>query len=274
MQNNNWDQVSIESILTGVPLGWVRFLSSTASTNDVAAQMAGEGAPDLSLVIAGEQTAGKGRAGRKWFSPPDAAIAISLVLRIPSDTTWCSDSNHLLLRHTALGALAVYDALQALYQLMPEIKWPNDVLLNERKTCGVLAETLWLGNQLESILLGIGLNIYPQAIPPESELLFPATCVQDHVRQEVNRLELLRLIVEKILFWRSRIESSSFIQAWEARLAFRQQWVSIVNETGSASMPVILGKVNGLDTQGRLLLKDQHGQTLTIQFGELRLRPV
>lgn len=274
MIESNWNLITIESSLAGMPLGWVRFVPSTTSTNDLASRLADEGAPDLSLIIAGQQTAGKGRSGRKWFSPPDASIAMSLVLRLPLETARRCDANHLLLRHTALGALAVSDALQALYQLKPEIKWPNDVLLDGRKICGVLAEAHWLGNQLESVILGIGLNIYPQSVPPESDLLFPAACVQDYLNQEVSRLDLLHQIMDRILAWRSQIESPSFIQAWEARLAFRQQWVMITSETDHSSMPPFQGKVEGLDTNGRLLLKDHHGNVSTIQFGELRLRPV
>lgn len=268
------NQAALESCLAGLPLGWVKFLASTTSTNDVAVEMVGEGAPDLSLVVSGQQTAGKGRAGRKWFSPPDASLSFSLALRPPQCVSTQGDANNLLLRHTALGALAVCDTLQTNYQLTPQIKWPNDVLLDGKKVCGILAEAQWLGDQLESVILGIGLNIHSKAIPPESELAYPATCIQDFVHVNISNLELLRQILEKLFYWRFQIENPAFIQAWENRLAFRHSWVSVVNEMGNFSSHPIVGMIIGLDADGRLLVKDQQGSLLTIEFGELRLRPV
>ena len=274
MKEIYYNQAALESCLAGLPLGWVKYLTSTTSTNDVAVEMVGEGAPDLSLVVSGQQTAGKGRAGRKWFSPPDASLSFSLMLRPPLCVSTQSDANNLLLRHTALGALAVCDTLQINYQLTPQIKWPNDVLLDGKKVCGILAEAQWLGDQLESVILGIGLNIRSKAIPPESELAYPATCIQDFVQANISRLELLRQVLEKLLYWRFQIENHAFIQAWENRLAFRHSWVSVVHEMGNFSSQPVVGMITGLDADGRLLLKDQQGSLLIIEFGELRLRPL
>jgi BirA family biotin operon repressor/biotin-[acetyl-CoA-carboxylase] ligase len=274
MIDTNWNQAILESGLAGLPLGWVRYFSSTTSTNDVAARLAGEGAPDLSLIVAGEQTSGKGRMGRKWFSPPDASIAFSLALKAQLDTKGSADVNNLLLRYTALGALAVCDALETRYKLATKIKWPNDVLLENRKVCGILAESHWLGNKLESIILGVGINIHSKALPQINEFLFPATCIQDHVGENISRLELLQQVLSKLVFWRSQIESPAFIRAWEKRLAFQQEWVNIAAEPGGSINQTITGKITGLDSDGRLILQDQHGESLTIDYGELRLRPV
>ena len=171
----------------------------------------------------------KAELARKWFSPPDASLSFSLALRPPQFVSAQSDANILLLRHTALGALAVCDTLQTYYQLSPQIKWPNDVLLDGKKVCGVLAEAQWLGDQLESIILGIGLNIHSKAVPPENELAFPATCIQDYLQVSIPRHELLQQILEKLLYWRYQIGNPAFIQAWEKRLAFRHSWVSVFN---------------------------------------------
>ena len=274
MKDTYWNQAELESGLADLPLGWVKFLTSTTSSNDVAIKLAGEGAPDLSLVVAGQQTAGKGRAGRKWFSPPDASLSFSLGLRPPRYVSAQSDANNLLLRHTALGALAVCDTLQTYYQLSPQIKWPNDVLVDGKKVCGVLAEAQWMGDHLESIILGIGLNIHSEALPPESELAFPATHIQDHVQGNISKLKFLRQVLGKLLYWRSQIENPAFIQEWEMRLAFRHSWVTVVNETGNISSQPVVGKITGLDADGRLLLKDQRGALLCIEFGELRVRPI
>ncbi len=273
MTDADLNQALLESGLAPLPLGWIRYFPSSTSTNDVAAKLAGESAPDFSLVVADQQTAGKGRAGRKWFSAPKAALTFSLALKAPYEVANQLETNDILLRYTALGALAVCDALETHYRLTPAIKWPNDVLLNERKVCGVLAEAHWLGDQLEAIIIGIGINIHPRAMPPDSELLFPATYLEKHVSEQISRLEVLQQVLSRLLFWRSQIESPAFIQAWQARLAFRQKWVKVLDETNPSSQPIV-GRISGLDSAGRLLLQDQHGAMLTIHFGELRLRPV
>src|SRR5512147_1345877 len=116
------DQASLQALLSGLPLGAVRYFDTVGSTNDLAARWADDGAPDLSLVAADEQTAGRGRLGRRWITPPGAALAFSLVL---TDIRQAD-----ILRYTALGALAVCDALNLTFSPLPpaQIKWPNDVI--------------------------------------------------------------------------------------------------------------------------------------------------
>lgn len=274
MNAEDWNQTNLETNLASLPLGRILFFSSVASTNDIAARLVSEGAPDLTLVVAGQQTAGKGRAGRKWFSPPGASIALSLALRPQQNLADSQDINSLLLRYTALSALAVCDALRSLYQLSAEIKWPNDVLLKKRKVCGVLAEAHWLGNQLEAIILGIGINVFPQAIPPKKDLQFPATCIQEHVKQEISRIALLSQVIGGLIFWRSHIQSPTFMRSWEELLAFRHQRVKVVNQTPEKTEQIITGKIVGLDSEGRLVLDDSTGTRFLVQFGELQLRPV
>ncbi|PJH75650.1 MAG: hypothetical protein CO064_05540, partial [Anaerolineae bacterium CG_4_9_14_0_8_um_filter_58_9] len=104
--------------LSDLPLGGVRYYEQTGSTNDVALAWASAGAPDLALVIADEQTAGRGRLGRKWVTPPGAALAFSLVLR-PRPV-----ERDVIPLYSALGALAVVSALEEKYGSKPEIKWP------------------------------------------------------------------------------------------------------------------------------------------------------
>lgn len=273
MNSENWDQANIEAVLAGLPLGKIDFFPSVTSTNTVAASLADKGAPDLSLVVAGQQTAGKGREGRKWFSPPDASLAFSLALKPPKALTTQTSLRSLLLRYNALGALAVCDTFESLYQIKSEIKWPNDILIERRKVCGVLSEAHWLGNELVSIILGIGINVNTQAIPPESELFFPATSVQEHFHQPISRLDILRQFIHYLILWRSRIGNPDFIDAWESRLAFRQEWIIITNEISGSAQQDIQGKLVGLNAEGQLVLEDQSGAQLSIQFGELRLRP-
>jgi len=248
----------VDHILADLPLGKVRYFEQTGSTNDDAAGWAVEGAPDLSLVIAEEQTAGRGRHNRRWYTPPGAALAFSLILRTQGEEA-------AIPRLTALGALALTDALQDLYGLQALIKWPNDVLVAGRKLAGVLAEAAWQGDRLASVILGIGINIAPLSVPPQSTLNYPAVCLESALSKRVDRLDLLHEVLACLLDWRPRLAKDEFILAWQERLAFRGEWVQVVSDRG---LPVE-GQVLGLDNEGRLVLRTRVGDTITLQSGQL-----
>ncbi len=263
------DEHTLRKTLSNIPLGGLRYLEQTGSTNDVALAWAAVDAPDLALVYAEEQTAGRGRGSNTWFTPPGAALAFSLVLRPLLGKEQTTPL------YSALGALAVCEVLAA-QRLDPEIKWPNDVLLNRRKVCGILAELVWLGEQVECIVLGVGLNIKPESVPPPEQLNFPATCLEaelpftDYTIGTFQRAELLQQILQAMLYWRSLVTTDIFLHAWEERLAFRGEPVEI-REAGQASRT---GQVDGLEPDGRLRLLSPQGQAFTIKSGEVHLRPV
>jgi BirA family transcriptional regulator, biotin operon repressor / biotin---[acetyl-CoA-carboxylase] ligase len=259
MQIHDW-----ENVLAGLPLGAVRFYERTTSTNDEAADWVNQNAPDLALVIADEQTAGRGRSGRSWFTPPGAALAFSLVLRLPEPAQMPS----LIPRHTALGALAVCAAIQQEFSSPSEVKWPNDILVNRRKIGGVLAEADWLGQQLTALIIGIGVNVSPASIPSPEQLNYPATCLELECAQRVDRPILLRAILTHLLLWRSRIHEAAFIQAWEGALAFRGEWVTITT-AGEAQY----GELLGINQDGSLRLLARDGQIFSAYAGDVHLRP-
>jgi BirA family transcriptional regulator, biotin operon repressor / biotin---[acetyl-CoA-carboxylase] ligase len=263
------DERTLRKSLSSIPLGDLRYYKQTGSTNDVALAWAASGAPDLALVYAEQQTAGRGRGRHRWFTPPGAALAFSLVLR-----PWAGGQPSTPL-FSALGALAVCEVLESL-GLRPEIKWPNDVLLNRRKICGVLAESVWMGDKLDSLVVGIGMNIKPGSVPPAAQLNFPATCLEaelpppQHGTQTLERAVLLRQIIQKTLLWRGLVGGDSFLHAWENRLAFRGDQVEIWLDGGE----VEIGQVEGLEKDGSLRLLSLQGQVFPIKFGEVHLRPV
>lgn len=260
----------VEQALNGLDLGPLRVYEKTGSTNTDAASWSAAGAPDLALVVADEQTAGRGRSGRTWLTPPGSALAFSLVLRPSVATANLNDSTtwHVT-RYTALGALAVCQALQTDYGLDAQIKWPNDVLLAGKKTAGVLAEAQWEGSRLSAVILGVGLNVTPASVPPAGQVNYPATCVEAVLGRTVSRPELLRRILLELLSWRKRMWGVDFIQSWEQRLALRGEWVEVRSEKPSGEVQTRLGCVLGLDEAGRLRLLDQGGEVLTVSFGEL-----
>ncbi len=273
------NQVSLEVKLADLRLGSVRFFEKTSSSNDEAARWIEEGAPDLALVVADQQTAGRGRMGRSWHTPAGASLAFSLVL-YPDQ-----EGAYVLPRLTALGALAVCDALHMLYGLSPKIKWPNDVLLERRKVSGVLVEAQWSGSQMSALILGIGINVAPASVMEDTRLRFPATCVESIAGHPVERVELLHGVLANLLEWRPRLASQAFLQAWEERLAFRGEWVQVSpgqspgkdglpKDLEGLPIPVHEGQVIGLAPDGSLRLKTRAGETVLIHVGEVRLAPL
>ena len=268
------DQTQLEEALRALTLGPLRYQAQVDSTNTQAAIWARAGAPDLALVLADEQTAGRGRAGRGWFTPPGAALAFSLVLR-PASFQLADGlpATALTGRLTGLGALAISQALQRQYNLPAQIKWPNDVLLAGRKVAGILVEGHWLGEQLEVVILGIGVNVAPQALPPAQTLNFPATCVQSELGRPLSRLALLQAILAELLSWRQALNQATFMQAWENALAFRGEWVDIFTQPDTQSPPDLRGQLLGLDSHGALQVRRPDGEIVHLQNGEIRLRP-
>ncbi len=266
------DQHTLESELAALPLGGLRYFARVGSTNEVAAKWAEAGAPDFSLIVADQQTAGRGRAGRAWFTHPGAALAFSLVLRLPENEN-CGAAGRNISRIAGLGALAVCDALRERYGLPAQIKWPNDVLIAGQKIAGVLAEAHWLGDRLEAIILGIGVNVARSAVPPPETLDFPASCIESHLSSPVDRIPLLRAVLKYLLAWRARLMTAEFIQAWKAALAFGDQVIEISSPTSDES-PSVRGRIAGLDSDGALRLLTASGEIISIQAGEIRLRPV
>jgi BirA family biotin operon repressor/biotin-[acetyl-CoA-carboxylase] ligase len=278
------DQRDLERMLADLPLGQIRYFPKVGSTNDLASRFAQAGAPDLSLVVADEQIAGRGRLNRRWVTFPGAGLAFSLVLRpenLPIETSSRSDAwdRHTnLSRLTALGALSVCETLnEALPAMLPaQIKWPNDVIATRRKLAGVLVEINWSGDQMKSAILGVGVNITPQAVPPENELDFPATCVEEVIGKTVDRWSLLHAMLNNLLAWRERLPTETFMHAWQGRLAFRGEWVQITTDSGAPGETIdeLEGQVTGINPDGSLRLRLRTGEVTSLQFGEIRLRQI
>lgn len=255
----------LENVLAGSPVQSIYAFDSISSTNDFALERLGsqEDVPDWTLVIADTQTAGRGRLNRKWVTEPGAGLAFTLIFRAND-----FEKGHINL-FSPLAALAVSEALEEGYSLRPAIKWPNDVLLNGMKTCGILAETSWRGDVLPGLVLGIGVNIKPGAIPPPEMLLFPATCVENEAGRPVERMDILRRIILSLGEWRERLGSKEFFSAWESRLAFKGEWVRIERPAGDH----LTGKVVGISADGCLRLLSEKEEEVLISVGDVRLRP-
>ena len=259
------DLDELKHALAGLPLGEMRYYDTLDSTNLEAARWAEGKAGDLSLVIADEQTAGRGRDGRQWFTPPGAALACSLILRFPQ----ANDPRRLLSRLTALGGLAVCDALIQDYALPAELKWPNDVLIRRRKTAGLLSEAHWQGDQLTAVILGIGVNVHPPAVPPRKSCFTRRPASARKQAYSLDRLKLLHFILLRLLNRKKKLESAQFLLDWENYLAFKGEWVQILEKNRTLE-----GRLLGLNPDGSLRLAPRSGQEISIYAGDLRLRPL
>ena len=268
MMDSDW-----QLALDGLAIGPVRYFQTIGSTNTEASEWADAGAPDLALVLSDAQTSGRGRLGRAWFTPPGSALAFSLVLRPRPESLAILGQNAYLSRLTALGALAAAQALRRRYGAAAEVKWPNDVLLGGRKVCGVLTEARWTGSDLNAVILGIGVNVTPASNPPPAETIFPAAAVEDVLGRPVSRPGLLRRILEQLLYLRSHLAATEFWVAWEELLAFKGEWVRVVEGPAGSTGLGQEAQVLGLDAEGCLRLKSRSGEVYTMRTGEIRLLP-
>jgi BirA family biotin operon repressor/biotin-[acetyl-CoA-carboxylase] ligase len=257
-------------------LGDVRYFDSIGSTNNEALAWAASGAKDLSLVIADEQTAGRGRLDRKWFTPRGAGLAFSLILRPTME-----EKPHLT-RTVGLAALAIAESLRT-RGLGAQIKWPNDVLLNGCKIAGVLIETVWSGDEADCLVVGIGVNVRKEAVPSAELLQFPATSLEQWLGFAADRGKLLHDILAGIIALRPRLGTHEFIASWEKALAFRGEQVQVDiraersepsgERSRSEAETHLTGKLLGLESDGSLKLSTEDGKSVTVRFGDVRLRP-
>ncbi len=229
-----------------------QFFPQIGSTNDQALAWLSAGAPSGAVVLADDQTKGRGRLGRSWFAPPGTALMFSYLLH---------PAPHQLTYVGMAGALAVCEATDQL-GLAPGIKWPNDVHLGGRKLSGVLPEAAWHGENLVGVSLGIGINIRIDfASTP-----FAETAVSlETVAGALDRADFLASILARLDFWASRLSSDQLFEAWRSRLIVLGQQVSISGTTGIAE---------AVDRHGALLVREPAGALQRVLAGDIALGQV
>jgi BirA family biotin operon repressor/biotin-[acetyl-CoA-carboxylase] ligase len=238
------------------------YFETVGSTNDIALEQARQGVANGALVLAEEQTAGRGRAGRVWHSKAKHALTFSLVLRPPAEQT--QEISGL----AGLGALAVVKALEK-WSVRATIKWPNDVLIDRQKVAGILVETSWIGESLEYAVLGIGINVQAESVPADDRIDFPATCVETAVGRYIDRYELLADVLESLGYWYERMGTKAVLEAWQNHLAFLNQEVVVRMKDEECD-----GVLRGITMDGRLQLETSRGERILAASGDVRMRAV
>jgi BirA family biotin operon repressor/biotin-[acetyl-CoA-carboxylase] ligase len=251
--------------LAELPLGELFLYQELGSTNQLAEELLHQGVPNLSLVLADSQTAGKGRSGRSWVTNPGTSLAFSLIIYPDQDLLEKKE----LERVSGLGALAVAEVLNEKTGLKAEIKWPNDVLVGGKKVSGVLVDLNWSGKDLKAIVIGIGLNVHRGSVPAEP-LNFPATSLEESGVKHPSRLDLAVDILEAMLRWYPRISTPEFLTAWGANLAYQGQEVKLVVNDHLIEK----GRLMGLSPEGALLILTAAGEERIFRTGEIQLRLV
>lgn len=184
-----------------------RYFESVGSTNDLAKAWLQDGGQEGAVIIADEQTLGRGRMGRVWHTPPGVALALSIILRPPTRA---------VSRLNMLGALAVYDLAEAVGCDRVGIKWPNDVQVNGKKVAGILPEAVWQGATVSGVILGIGINVRFQF--DHTEYRESAISLESAIGQRLDRADLLQTLLRRLDFWYARIAEERFFRVWKDRL--------------------------------------------------------
>jgi BirA family biotin operon repressor/biotin-[acetyl-CoA-carboxylase] ligase len=239
------------------------YLGVTDSTNLQAKALAAGDSPEGTVVVADTQTGGRGRMGRTWVSPPGENLYFSLILRprVPSVR---------VPQLTLLVAAAIHRALSAIAgDLQAKIKWPNDILLNDKKLCGVLCEMQSEPDYTHFVVVGIGINVNQSELP--AELLGIATSLFLETGRLFSRAEILAAILNHFepLYetWMSEEDLTFILPYLEEHALLQSRMVSIeqFNRT-------INGRVSGIARGGELIIESDDGRTTMVSSGEAHLR--
>jgi len=232
---------------------------SIDSTNLEAMRQAKLGAPEGLCIVAREQTLGRGRLDRSWHSPKDAGLYLSIVLRPQFELARWPLIN-------LAAALAVHDAIFRTCDLKVDIKWPNDIHMNDRKLCGILAETVETNIGIAAIV-GIGINLnnedFPAELKPHATSLRSATGID--VDRDLLANNLLKAFAERYDFLTTAAGGEHIIREWCANSSYasgRQVRVTLGDER-------VAGVTRGLESDGALRIETADGKIKIVRAGDV-----
>jgi len=231
----------------------------TDSTNRVAMELGFAGEPEGTVVVAEEQTAGRGRAGRSWHSEKGTGLYVSILLRprlAPAQTPLL----------TMLAGISAQAALEAVTGLSPELKWPNDLLLNGKKLGGILTEMHAEPSVVRFVVVGIGINTNQEKFP--AELAAIATSLRKESGRITFRMELLVRLLSQFESDYSRFltEGPPFVVERFQKASDFAKGRRVRVDTGVESY---VGTTTGLSPEGLLLVKRENGQATTVIAGDV-----
>jgi len=241
--------------------GAILRFDSLPSTNDLARDLAAQGAPEGTAVLAREQTRGRGRQGRVWSSPMGEGLYLSIILRpvlAPAQATIL----------TLAAAVAVAETLTLDYHTAVDIKWPNDIHAGGKKLCGILVESSIEKSKLDYVVLGIGVNLGQRDFPGELQAVATSLLIESGER--VTPDEFAESLLGRLDWW-YRValrESAEIIAHWQ-KLSSYAEGCAVRVEDGERA---IEGITRGLTPTGALIVETASDQRSEIVAGEIRLR--
>ena len=240
----------------------IQVFEETTSTNDVMARLARGGVKEGVVVFAESQTQGRGRLGRRWISPARKGLWFSVLLRpdiAPQAAT----------QLTIAAATALARAVHLQTGLIPEIKWPNDLLIGGKKIAGILTEMSAELDHLKEVILGIGIDVNQEAHELPPALRKTATSIRIESGQRVDRAELAVVILRELDRDYERVKRGEFdvvAEEWREHCSTIDSQVSI--RVGDR---VVRGRAESLDADGALLLRGPHGHLERITGGDVTM---
>ena len=237
---------------------------SLPSTNLEAANRAIKGADEGLCILAAEQTAGRGRLGRQWISPSGAGIYFSVVLRPEFEqSVW-----PLI---TLMTSIAVQETLLQACELQTDIKWPNDILHDEKKLCGILAETVET-NRGRAVIVGIGINLMKAALPPELESVTTSVEAATKRAPEIEPVieTLQRCFMTRYQGLKLPTGRSEVVREWSQRSSYASGKRITVSEGDDK----FAGTTRGLEPDGALRVEGETGEIKIVRAGDVSVRAV
>jgi len=228
----------------------IHYFKRVTSTMDIARELVEKGEPEGSIVIAESQLSGRGRFQRKWSSP-FGGIYFSLILRptfLPKDVP----------KINFLTTVAVAKTLRELYWLNANTKWPNDVLIEEKKICGILTETGMEGKKLNWVILGIGINANLEIKALPRKCLIQPTSLKVELKRSVSLQRIIRKLLKNLeneYFLAERTGFNSVLEKWKTFSTTLGRKVKIVTSEKGYS-----GKAIDIDREGALILRFKNGK--------------
>lgn len=241
----------------------VYFEETVGSTQKIASQLVFEGAPEGTIVVAEEQIEGRGRLSRKWYSPKGTGIWMSIILRpaIPIQQTP---------QLTLLAAVSVAQAIEAYTGLAVGIKWPNDILINGKKAVGILTELQAEADQVNAVIIGIGINVNQQPQHFAEDIAHIATSLAIETGREMHRAALMQEIFIKL----EKVYKEYMLNGFSViKLLWESYAISIgKNITARTLTQTLIGTATGITEDGVLMLEDGNGKIHYIHSADIEIQ--
>lgn len=262
----NPDVLSVSELKSRVHNRWaggsIYYYEETGSTNADVKRLAEEGASHGTIAVADKQNAGRGRRGRKWESPAGKDIYFTILLK----PDFAPDKASGL---TLVMALAVVQAIEQICAVQADIKWPNDIVVNGRKICGILTEMNVETDYIQYVVIGVGINVNLEQMPKELE--DTATSLLIECGKKTKRAELLEAVLrcfeKNYEIYESYLDMEGLLADYNAHLVNLNRQVRVLDPKGEWG-----GIAKGVNRKGELLVEKENGEIVEVYAGEVSVR--